>query len=230
MGAAYCGYTADITCSFPANGKFSTDQRVVYTAVLRASKAVLGAARPGVSWVDMHLLANRVMLAALLEAEFLQGDIDAMMAAGLACVFQPHGLGHLLGVDVHDVGGYLHDTPPRPEAPGPNKLRTARVLRTGMVLTVEPGCYFVDKLLDAALADPDKARFLVFSAIERLRGFGGVRIEDDVLITDDGCVNLSTGVPREIADVEEMMARGQRPLDMDKEADAYIAIINDIIR
>lgn len=144
MGGNYCGYAADITCSFPANGKFTDDQKIVYNAVLDARNAVMNTAKPGVLWTDMHLLANRVMLEALKKGGLLQGDVEDMIKAGLNAVFQPHGLGHLLGLDVHDVGGYLPNHPPKSNEPGLNKLRTARALMAGMVLTIEPGCYFID--------------------------------------------------------------------------------------
>ncbi|XP_034237042.1 xaa-Pro dipeptidase [Thrips palmi] len=204
MGANYYGYAADITCSFPVNGKFTADQRLIYNAVLKANLAVMSAAKPGVSWVDMHRLANRVMLAELTTGGLLKGDVDEMLKAGLGAVFQPHGLGHLLGLDVHDVGGYLAKDPPRPTEPGVSKLRTARTLKAGMVLTIEPGCYFVEHLLVEALADPVQSKFLVREALERFRDFGGVRIEDDVLITETGCENL-TLVPRTVEEIEATM-------------------------
>ena len=144
MGGNYCGYAADITCSFPANGKFTEDQKLIYNAVLSARNAVLQTAKPGVLWTDMHLLANKVMLEALKQGGLLQGNVDDMIKAGVNAVFQPHGLGHLLGLDVHDVGGYLPHTPSRSSEPGLNKLRMARPLLAGMVLTIEPGCYFID--------------------------------------------------------------------------------------
>ncbi|XP_068083318.1 xaa-Pro dipeptidase [Anabrus simplex] len=208
MGVSYCGYTSDITCSFPANGKFSRDQKIIYNAVLKANQAVMNTAKPGVSWVEMHKLANRVMLQELADNGILCGDVDDMLEAGLGAVFQPHGLGHLMGLDVHDVGGYLPGTPQRPQEAGVNKLRTARVLEQGMVLTIEPGCYFIDALLDQALANPNQARFLVPEAIERFRGFGGVRIEDDVLVTETGVENL-TRVPRTVEAIEAVMAAGR---------------------
>lgn len=145
MGANYFGYAADITCTFPVSGKFTPDQKLIYEAVLKANFAVAEAAKPGVSWVDMHLLANRVLLEELKAGGLLKGDVQEMINAGLGAIFQPHGLGHLLGLDVHDVGGYLSRNPARPTAPrGAEKLRTARVLRERMVLTIEPGCYFVN--------------------------------------------------------------------------------------
>lgn len=220
MGGNYCGYAADITCSFPANGKFTSDQKLVYNAVLAARDAVMNAAKPGVAWTDMHLLANRTMLAALRDGGLLVGDVDDMIAAGLNEVFQPHGLGHLLGLDVHDVGGYLDGHPPRPTQPGIRKLRTARRLLVGMVLTVEPGCYFIDCLLDAALANPEQAKFLVNEKLQRFRGFGGVRIEDDVLVTETGLENF-TDVPRTVEEIEDWMRPGRSNLLLPQEKGFY---------
>lgn len=144
MGGNYYGYAADITCSYPVNGKFTEDQKLIYNAVLNARNAVIAAAKPGVAWTDMHLLANRAMLTSLKQGGLLVGDVEDMIKVGLNEVFQPHGLGHLLGLDVHDVGGYLPNHPERSKEPGLRKLRTARTLLAGMVLTVEPGCYFID--------------------------------------------------------------------------------------
>lgn len=206
MGANYFGYCADITCSFPANGKFTEDQKLVYNAVLAASTAVMETAKEGVNWVDMHLLANRVMLGKLKEGNLLKGDVDAMMDAGLNYVFQPHGLGHLIGLDVHDVGGYLSYTPPRPTQAGPNRLRFARDLKANMYVTVEPGCYFIKPLLEKAYADPNQSKFLVKENLDRFWNFGGVRIEDDVLITETGVENFSI-VPRTVEEVEAWMAQ-----------------------
>ncbi|XP_037936724.1 xaa-Pro dipeptidase-like [Teleopsis dalmanni] len=204
MGANYCGFAADITCSFPVNGKFTEDQKFIYNAVLAARDAVLNEAREGVCWVDMHKLANRVMLEKLKEGGMLKGNVDDMLAAGLAGTFQPHGLGHLLGLDVHDVGGYLEGQPKRPTEPWLKCLRFARILKAGMYLTVEPGCYFIDWLMDRALAEPELNKFLNVEVFERFRNFGGVRIEDDVLITKDGCENFAI-VPRTVQDIENVM-------------------------
>lgn len=206
MGANYGGYAADITCSFPANGKFTADQKLIYNAVLAARNAVCGAARQGVSWVDMHLLANRVMLEEMRKGQLLQGDIEEMMEAGLNAIFQPHGLGHFLGLDVHDVGGYLPHCPQRATKAGINRLRTARTLMAGMYLTIEPGCYFIEPLLNKAYADPEMSKFLVKENLDRFRNFGGVRIEDDVLITETGIENF-TLVPRTVEEIEAWMTK-----------------------
>ncbi|CAG5099419.1 Similar to PEPD: Xaa-Pro dipeptidase (Homo sapiens) [Cotesia congregata] len=216
MGGNYCGYAADITCSFPANGKFTVNQKFIYNAVLGARNAVIEAAKPGVSWMDMHLLANKVMLEHLKQGNLLVGEVSDMINAGLNEIFQPHGLGHLLGLDVHDVGGYLPDCPKRSENPGVRKLRTARKLLSGMVLTIEPGCYFIDSLLDAALANPGQSKFINPDKLKLFRGFGGVRIEDDVLITETGVENL-TFVPRTVEEIEEWMAHGRENLLLPQE-------------
>lgn len=208
MGANYCGYAADITCSFPANGKFTEDQRFIYNAVLEARNAVLREAKDGVSWVDMHKLSCKTMLECLKKGGMLQGDIDEMLQAGLAGYFQPHGLGHLLGLDVHDVGGYLPGQPERPAEAWLSKLRFARTLRAGMYITVEPGCYFIDILMDKALANENLRRFLVVDVYQRFRNFGGVRIEDDVLITKNGNENFAI-VPRTVEEIEKVMAEGK---------------------
>ncbi|KAK6624516.1 hypothetical protein RUM44_011375 [Polyplax serrata] len=205
MGCSYCGYASDITCSFPANGVFTDDQKLIYNAVLAARNTVLEKAKPGVSWCSMHLEANKTMLAKLRDGGLLKGDICEMIAAEIGAVFQPHGLGHLMGCDVHDVGGYMEGTPERPEAAGFNRLRTARILEAGMVLTVEPGCYFVPWLLDRAMDNPKQCKFFVPEVLNRFRNFGGVRIEDDVVVTETGVENL-TIVPRTVEEIEEWMA------------------------
>jgi len=209
MGGEYACYCADITCSYPVNGKFTADQRIVYNAVLAAQQAVFAALRPGVEWTAMHQLAERTILASLAAAELLTGDVDTMMAHHLGAVFMPHGLGHLLGLDTHDVGGF----PPgreRAQAPGLKSLRMNRQLEEGMVLTVEPGCYFIDHLLDEAMSSETTKGFFVADKINRFRGFGGVRLEDDVMITVNGMENF-TICPRTVEDVERVMAGSPWP-------------------
>lgn len=206
FGAEYCCYCSDVTCSWPVNGKFTAAQKVVYNAVLRANRAVLAACAPGVVWSDMHLLANRIVLEDLTAAGVLQGSVDDMMAVNLAGrVFQPHGLGHFMGCDVHDVGGYMEGHPERSELAGLRSLRTARVLAEGQVLTIEPGCYFIDFLIDRALADPELSRFLVEDRMNSYRGTGGVRIEDDIIINGQGAELMSV-VPRTVEEIEGWMA------------------------
>lgn len=204
MGGEYYCYVSDITCSFPANGKFTQQQKFIYEAVLASNRAVMNASKPGVSWVDMHRLSERVLLESLKTGGLVVGDDDEMMSAHLGATFMPHGLGHLMGLDVHDVGGYPKGVE-RINEPGIKCLRTARILEAGMVLTIEPGCYFIDTLLDAAFSDTNLSKFLVKEKIDPFRGFGGVRIEDNVLITETG-VELLTCVPRTVAEIEAYMA------------------------
>ncbi|XP_023393464.1 xaa-Pro dipeptidase, partial [Pteropus vampyrus] len=173
MGGEYYCYSSDITCSYPANGKFTENQKAIYEAVLRSCRAVMSTMKPGVWWPDMHRLADRIHLEELARIGILNGSIDAMVQAHLGAVFMPHGLGHFLGIDVHDVGGYPEGVE-RIDEPGLRSLRTARHLEPGMVLTVEPGIYFIDHLLDEALADPARACFFNREVLQRFRGFGGV--------------------------------------------------------
>ncbi|KAH0619446.1 hypothetical protein JD844_000082 [Phrynosoma platyrhinos] len=155
----------------------------------------------------MHRLADRVHLEELTKIGILRGNIDDMVKVHLGAVFMPHGLGHLLGIDVHDVGGYPEGVE-RIDLPGLRSLRTARVLVQGMVLTVEPGIYFIDHLLDQALADPAQACFINNDVLARFRGFGGVRIEDDIAVTANG-MELLTCVPRTVEEIEAFMTEGQ---------------------
>ena len=216
MGAEYHCYASDITCSYPVDGTFTPDQRAVYEAVLEAQVEVIRRMRPAASWTEMHRAAERCILRGLQGAGILaaDADIEDMIAADLGAIFMPHGLGHLIGLDTHDVGGYAEGTPPRSERPGLSKLRTARILEAGMVLTVEPGCYFIDPLLDLALADPRQAKFFVPGRLDDFRGMGGVRLEDGVLVTEDGCENL-TVAPRAVEEVLDVMGGRQWPPERD---------------
>lgn len=140
-------YISDVTTSFPVNGKFTEKQRQIYNIVLAASRAVFSKAGPGVEWPEMHKLAERVVLEGLVGLGLLHGDVAEMQEKRIGFLFMPHGLGHLVGLDVHDVGGYLPHTPKRSTLPGLKNLRFARALEPGMVFTIEPGCYFRDFLL-----------------------------------------------------------------------------------
>lgn len=207
MGGEYHCYTSDITCSFPANGKFTEKQKGIYNAVLKSSRAVMNAVKPGVSWVDMHLLSDRVNLEELKKIGILRGDVDDMMKVRLGAVFMPHGLGHFLGCDVHDVHGYPEGCQRRTE-PGLRSLRTSRNLKENMVLTIEPGIYFIEPVIYQALQNPSQACFIVQEVVEQYYGFGGVRIEDDITVTETGC-ELMTDVPRTVEDIESLMASGR---------------------
>jgi len=205
MGAEYHCYCADVTCSFPSNGKFTQDQKEVYEIVLNAQKAVMAVMKPGINWEDMHRLAARTICEGLLKYNFIQGNVDELIANHIPALFFPHGLGHMLGLDTHDVGGYPKDVEKINE-PGIRYLRARRTLQKNMVITVEPGVYFIDALLLPAIVDPKINKYLNAEKIKRFMNFGGVRLEDDVVITDTGIENL-TVCPREIVDVEELMQK-----------------------
>ncbi|XP_010447846.1 PREDICTED: xaa-Pro dipeptidase [Camelina sativa] len=209
MGAEYHFYASDITCSFPVNGKFTSDQSLIYNAVLDAHNSVISAMKPGVNWVDMHKLAERIILESLKKGSILTGDVDDMMVQRLGAVFMPHGLGHFMGIDTHDTGGYPKGVE-RPKEPGLKSLRTARDLLEGMVITVEPGCYFIKALLLPAIENAATSKFFNRETVERFRNFGGVRIESDLVVTADGCKNM-TNVPRETWEIEAVMAGGPWP-------------------
>ena len=206
MGAEYHCYTSDITCSFPANGTFTPDQAAVYSAVLAAVEAVEAAMRPGTMWADMHRLAWRVMMGHMLAMGVLQGDLEALIEAEVPELFMACGLGHFIGLDTHDVGGYPRGVV-RLEQEGIAKLRTTRCLEAGMVLTVEPGLYFNAYQFEKGMANPAQAPFLNAARLAELKDFGGVRIEDMVVVTADGIENITT-VPRSVAEVEAI-CRGE---------------------
>ena len=164
--------------------------------------------KEGVSWVEMHLLAERVILSGLLDLGIVKGDIDEMIEKRVGFLFMPHGLGHLIGLDVHDVGGYLAKDPPRILKPGLKNLRTARTLKEGMVITVEPGCYFIDFLLHGeAPVEIDLSYVNVELALEYRKEVAGVRIEDNVVVRKDS-FELLTKVPRGVKQIEACM-RGE---------------------
>ncbi|XP_061601508.1 xaa-Pro dipeptidase [Cololabis saira] len=209
MGGEYYCYSSDITCSFPANGRFTADQRAIYEAVLKSSRKVFSAIRPGAVWSEMHRLADKTHLEELVKIGILQGNVDEMMKVHLGSVFMPHGLGHLLGIDVHDVGGYPEGVE-RIDEPGLRSLRMGRLVQERMVLTVEPGIYFINHLLDQALKDPAQSCFINNQVLARFRGFGGVRIEDDIAVTADG-MELLTCVPRTVEEIEAFMSESAKP-------------------
>uniref|UniRef100_A0A8C7UXY5 Xaa-Pro dipeptidase n=1 Tax=Oncorhynchus mykiss TaxID=8022 RepID=A0A8C7UXY5_ONCMY len=204
MGGEYYCYSSDITCSFPANGKFSPDQKAIYEAVLKSSRAVMAAIKPEVKWTEMHRLADRVHLEELVKIGILRGSVEDMLKVHMGSVFMPHGLGHLLGIDVHDVGGYPEGIE-RVNEPGLKSLRMGRLVQERMVLTVEPGIYFINHLLDQALANPAQSCFINNEVLTRFRSFGGVRIEDDIAVTASG-MELLTCVPRTVEEIEAFMA------------------------
>ncbi|TPX30713.1 hypothetical protein SeMB42_g07875 [Synchytrium endobioticum] len=205
-GCEFHTYSSDITRTYPIGGKFTGEAKIVYEIVLQAQKAVLREIKAGVDWEDMHRLANRVICEGLQKCGILKGSTDELIENFVPVVFFPHGLGHLLGQEVHDVGGYPPGTVPIDE-PGIRNLRMRRKLVPGMCVTVEPGVYFNVDMIEPALRDPQVGRFIDRDVLDRFRGVGGVRIEDDLVITEDGYESLSCWIAKEIEDIEAVMAK-----------------------
>jgi Xaa-Pro aminopeptidase len=205
------GYASDITRTMPVNGRFDTRQREIYDIVLRALTTSTAAMRPGISFRDVHFVACREIASGLKDLGVMKGDVDEAVAAGAHAMCMPHGLGHMIGLDVHDMEGLDEDFVGygtefiRSKQFGTAYLRTARMLEPGFVLTVEPGCYFIPELIDQWKAEDRHAEFLDFDVLESYKGFGGVRIEDDVLVTEDGHRVLGRPIPRTADEVEEEM-------------------------
>lgn len=206
MGTEHHCYVSDITCSYPANGKFTKEQADIYQVVLKAQKAVEAEIKPGAEWVSLHLLAEKVILDGLRQLGFLVGSIEEMHEKRISALFMPHGLGHLMGLDVHDVGGFIKGRE-RIQKPGLRSLRMNRPLEAGMVVTNEPGVYFIDSLLRPALSNPDLNQYLNEGIIVKFLDmkFGGIRLEDDVIVTENGC-EVMTRVPRTIEEIEKQMS------------------------
>jgi Xaa-Pro dipeptidase len=188
-GAEFAGYASDITRTYSIK---DADFGALIGRMDAMQQVLCAGLRAGVDWRDVHLRAHQLTGELLREADITTCSADEAVASGATKVFLPHGIGHLLGLEVHDAGGFMSSAAgediPRPE--GHPYLRLTRELRAGFVVTMEPGIYFIDSLLDAARAD-GRASLINWSRVESLKPFGGIRIEDDVAITANGCENLT---------------------------------------
>jgi Xaa-Pro aminopeptidase len=200
-------YASDITRTFPVNGRFSDRQRRIYEIVLAAQMAVIQAASPEHDNKEMHRLASRTIAGGLTALGLMKGDPDDAVEVGAHALFFPHGIGHMLGLDVHDmedlgdIVGY-REGEERSTQFGLAFLRMTRPLEPGFVITVEPGVYFIPALIDLWKAEGKHSEFIDYERVEDFKGFGGIRIEDDVLITGNGCRVLGPGIPKTVAEVE----------------------------
>ena len=205
-------YCSDHTRTRPISGVYSQRQKEIYTIVSDCHDLALQESRPGKMYRDVHLDVCRLMTERLKELGLMRGDTEEAVRAGAHALFLPHGLGHMMGMDVHDMEGLgqVHvgyDEEVRPSSQfGLNALRMARRLQEGFVVTDEPGIYFIPALIDQWRANGTNAEYLNFDVIETYKDFGGVRIEDDILITKDGCRFLGKErIPYHIDEVEEYM-------------------------
>ena len=207
-------YCSDNTRTMPVNGKFTQRQKEIYSIVEACHDHVLEVAKPGVKYADVHFAVCRLMTERLKELGLMKGDTDEAVAAGAHAMFLPHGLGHMMGMDVHDMEGlgqiyvgFDEETRPNLEQFGTNCLRMGRRLQEGFVITDEPGIYFIPALIDDWKQSGHCKAFINFDLLETYKDFGGVRIEDDLLITSDGCRFLGTKrIPYHPADLEAFMS------------------------
>ena len=207
-------YCSDNTRTYPVDGKFTTRQLEIYSIVEACHDYVLKVAKPGVKYMDVHFAVCKLMTDRLKELGLMKGDTEEAVAAGAHAMFLPHGLGHMMGMDVHDMEsldqtnvGFDEETRPRLDQFGTNCLRMGRRLEEGFVVTDEPGIYFIPALIDDWKASGHCADFINFDKLETYKDFGGIRIEDDVLITKDGCRFIgSERIPYHPKDVEAFMA------------------------
>ena len=206
-------YCSDHTRTMPVNGKFSQRQLEIYSIVEECHDYVLEVAKPGVKYMDVHFAVCRRMTERLKELGLMKGDTDEAVAAGAHAMFLPHGLGHMMGMDVHDLEGlgqiyvgFDEETRPNLEQFGTNCLRMGRRLEEGFVVTDEPGIYFIPALIDDWKSSGHCKEFLNFDMLETYKDFGGIRIEDDILITNDGCRFLGNKrIPYHPQELEDFM-------------------------
>lgn len=205
-------YCSDNTRTTPVSGVFTQKQKDIYNIVVECHDHVLEVAKPGVKWWEVHFAVCRIITERLQQLGLMKGDVEESLKAGAHAMFLPHGLGHSMGMDVHDMEGlgqvYVgFDNEVRPSTQfGTNALRFGRRLQKGFVVTDEPGIYFIPALIDDWKKNGTNAQFLNFDKIDEYRDFGGIRIEDDVLITDEGCRFIgSKRIPYHVEDVEEFM-------------------------
>jgi Xaa-Pro aminopeptidase len=208
-------YATDHTRTVPVGGEFSQKQKEIYQIVLNANNAAINQIKPGITYKSVHLLAAKVITEGLQALGLMKGDVEESVKAGAHTMFFPHGLGHMLGMDVHDMEdlgenfvGY-DDEIKRETAFGTAYLRLGRKLQPGFVLTTEPGIYFIPALIDKWIKEGINSSFINFDKVNQYRDFGGIRLEDDILVTANGSRNLGNKrIPIEIKDVEAEVKKG----------------------
>jgi Xaa-Pro aminopeptidase len=204
-------YATDATRTVPIGGKFTQKQREIYNIVVEANLKAIDLIKPGVPYRDIHIESAKVIFNGLKNLGLCKGDTEAAVSEGVHALFYPHGLGHMLGLDVHDMEdmnetlvGY-DDEIQRSTQFGLSGLRLGRRLQENFVITVEPGIYFIPALIDIWEKENKFSDYLNYEKINQYRDFGGIRIEDDILVTKDGSRVLGKPIPKTAEEVEEFM-------------------------
>ncbi len=203
-------YAGDITRTFPVSKRFSEKQKEIYSIVLEMENQAIAAIKPGILYKDIHLQANKILLNGMKSLGFLKGDTEEMLHLGVQGLFMPHGLGHAIGLDVHDMEdlgeNFVGYTPnlERSTQLGLKSLRMAKELKEGFVITVEPGIYFIPELIDKWKNEGKFAEFINYSLLETYKDFGGIRIEDNCAVTKDGSKILGKHIPKAINAIEDL--------------------------
>ena len=204
-------YASDFTRTVPVGGKFTSKQREIYEIVLAANNLGTSLAKPGVTYLSVHLAVAEIIASGLKELGLMKGDVKEAVRNGAHAMFFPHGLGHMLGLDVHDMEdlgqiyvGYDDETRPVDQF-GTAYLRLGRKLQPGFVITNEPGIYFIPALIDKWKNEKINADFINFDKVEKYRNFGGIRLEDDILVTETGSKIIGERVPVNPDEIEEIV-------------------------
>jgi Xaa-Pro aminopeptidase len=205
-------YASDITRTTPVGGRFTDRQREIYEVVLKANTETINSAKPGMSNRDLHLMACRIIASGMKDLGMMKGDVEEAVAAGAHALFMPHGLGHMMGLDVHDMEalgedfvGY-NDEVKRSTQFGLAFLRFALPYKPGHVFTIEPGCYFIPELIDQWKSEGKFKEFINYDKVLTYKDFGGIRIEDNLLITEKGHKLLGKAIPKTASEIESVCA------------------------
>ena len=204
-------YASDFTRTVPVGGKFNERQKNIYNIVLEANNNAREMTKPGTTYFDVHTEAVRTIVKGLNKLGIMKGDVEEAVQSGAHAMFMPHGLGHPMGLDVHDMEGLgenlvgYDEEVKRSKVFGFSGLRFGRRLKPGHVLTNEPGCYFIPELIDKWEKEKKFDQFIDYNKVREYEGFGGVRLEDDILVTENGCRLLGKRIPITVEEVEETM-------------------------
>lgn len=201
-GAEFRCYASDVTRTYALNGSFTKESKQIYSLVLKIQKACIDILKAGIEWEECHLLAHKILIDGLLDLGILNGgSAEELLKSRISTAFLPHGLGHYMGMDTHDTGGKANYADKDPMF---RYLRVRGKVPAGAVITVEPGCYFCRFIIEPRLTTEDGKRYIDAEVLEKYWSVGGVRIEDDLLVKNDGCENL-TDLPSSIEDLESIV-------------------------